>query len=239
MTDAELVAAIKRFQSEIELTANHRYRVRINGAWQWAEGTTTVIKNLSKGDALVDWAARLAAASGDPRAHTKVRDDASDKGTNLHAIFEREGRLMRGEPVGPMPPATEDELMALARGQKWARESEFRPLAEEFRVYHVGLNYAGTVDMLGYVRGQLVVLDWKTAAKPYPEHYLQSAAYRTALAVMVGIDPPAGHIVRFPRDGDTYSEWPVKVALDDTQRAFEALLYLHKWQRMVKKGEAA
>lgn len=234
MTDAVIVEAIRQAQSRIRLTGNHRYQHLVNDRWEYVLGTTSIIKTLAA-PALIDWAARLAAETGDPKAHQKVRDDTADKGHNLHSLIERECRQMMGETVAPIPASTEDELQALARWQKWARDVELKPLAVEFRVIDARLGYAGTIDFFGYICGARKVADWKSGNSVWPEHHLQNVAYRSALGAMLGIDPPAGHLVRVPRDGDRVTEKPGTSNVAGTMRAFEGLLNTYLWQRDIKR----
>lgn len=234
MSDADLVQGIRAMQDRIRLTGNHRYQILANGRWDYVLGTTSIIKTLAA-PALIDWAARLAAETGDPKAHQKVRDETAGQGQSLHSLIERECRMRMGEDVGPMPAATEDELQALARWQKWARDVDLRPLAVEFRVVDVVRGYAGTIDFFGYVRGVRKVADWKSGNAVYSEHHLQNVAYRCALGSMLGIDPPEGHLVRVPRDGDRVTEKPGTSNVAGTMRAFEGLLSTYLWQREIRK----
>lgn len=234
MSDEEIVDVIRAYQEKTRLTAGHRYQVLMNGTkWEYVPGTTTIIKTLAAPQ-LLDWAARLGAETGDPKAHIKARDEAAGKGTDLHALIERECRVMMGETL-PALTATEDELMALARWARWAKENEFRPLAVEFRVFSARPMYAGTVDVLGYVRGALVIGDWKSSARVYAEHHMQNAAYRHAFAQMTGMDAPGGCLVRVPRDGDLVAEKPGTTNVEGTMRAFEGLLATYLWQREIKR----
>ncbi len=239
MTDAAMVQAIAAQQSRIRLTGNHRYQIlRDDGRWDYVLGTTSVIKTMAA-PALIDWAARLAAETGDPKAHEKVRDDTANSGRNLHSLIERECRLLMGETMAEMPAATEDELQALERWRKWSRDAAFLPLAVEFFVADVARGYAGMIDFLGYVRGVLVVGDWKSGNRVYPEHHLQNVAYRSAFSAMLGVDVPAGHLVRVPRDGDRVTEKPGTNAVAATMRAFDGLLATYMWQRDIKKEMSA
>lgn len=231
-----LVEQIQRWQDKIRLTSGHRYQVLSgDGRWEFVLGTTTVIKQTLAAPQLLDWAARIAYEQNDPKAHIKVRDKAGDQGTSLHALIERECRLMMaGETVAPMPPATEEELMALARWKRWAKDVDFEPLAVEFRVYHAGLGYAGTVDVLGRAEGVLGIGDWKSG-RVFQDHHLQNVAYRAALAHMTGTDPLPGFLVRVPRDGDVVTHKPGTKNYEGTLRAFEGLIAANLWQREIRR----
>lgn len=237
MTDAELVAAIERAQERIRRNKAHRYQVLgPDGKWNYALGVSSIIDVMDK-PYLVGWAAGLAAETGDPKAHEKVKDSAGNVGKRLHAAIERECRLMMGAPAGEPLELAEDEAMALARWQRWAKDAEFRPLAVEFYVYHAGLNYAGTPDVLAYIRGRLVIGDWKTGGKRiYESHHLQSVSYRVAFADMLGINPPpGGHLVHVPRSGDRIAEGPATDSLVTSMLAFEGLRNTYLWQREIRR----
>lgn len=245
MTDTELVRRITEAQAAIRRNKAHRYQVYHNGQWHYTLGVTSILKMLDK-PYLVGWAARLAAESGDPKAHEKQRDDASDKGKSLHAAIERECRLMMGEPVGEGLALTEDESMALARWQQWARESEFRPLAVEFYIHHAEYDYAGQPDALGYVRPRrrdgsrgepiLAVLDWKSGGQRlYDTHHLQSVPYRVGLADMVSWEVPPGYLLHVPRNGDTLTEARATDNVDLSMRAFLGLKEAYLWKRAIER----
>lgn len=236
MTDSEIIAAIRGWQERIRRTRAHRYQVlEADGKWNYTLGVSSIVGVLDK-PYLVGWAAKLAAASGDPKAHEKARNSAADTGKLLHAAIERECRLMMGEQAGDPYALADDEAMALARWRHWALGAEFRPLAVEFYVYHSSLGYAGTPDVLGYVRGRLVIGDWKTGGKDiYESHHLQSVAYRCAFADMLNCDPPGGHLIHVPRDGDRIKEAKATDNLSVSMRAFSGLIDAYRWQREIGK----
>jgi len=245
MTDAEMVARLVAAQERIRRNKAHRYQVFDGQRWDYVVGVTSVTKMLDK-PYLLKWAADLAIATGDPKAHVTARDSAADMGKSIHSAIERECRLMMGETLGEAPALTENELMALTRWQKWARDSAFRPLAVEFYLHHKVHGYAGQPDALGYCRpllhdgkrgpSVLAIFDWKTGGKRlYDEHHLQSVPYRAAFADMVGCDVPAGYLVHVPRDGDRLSERRATDQVELTMEAFLGLKAAYVWQKAIDK----
>jgi hypothetical protein len=64
----------------------------------------------------------------------------------------------------------------------------------------------------------LVVMDWKTSNKLYPEYALQIAAYARAYEELFGQKIDEGLIVKFPKDGTRFEARRVK----DLNLAFDA-----------------
>lgn len=82
--------------------------------------------------------------------------------------------------------------------------------------------FAGTLDAIGKMKidgkDALVVMDWKTSNKLYPEYALQIAAYAKAYEELFGQKIDEGLIVKFPKDGSRFEAKRVK----DLNLAFDA-----------------
>ncbi len=62
----------------------------------------------------------------------------------------------------------------------WEKEVDLKPVDTEVTVWSDELRYAGTLDFVGYINGELCIADWKTSSGIYPENALQLSAYREA-----------------------------------------------------------
>jgi hypothetical protein len=170
---------------------------------------TGVLRRVSKGDGLVQWAANTAAEYYDAhlerwrageisreelsrsarRAWREKRSEAGDIGTRVHAYVEA---LLRGEE--PAPCEGDREARARQAVDEWLARNEIAPINLERRVYSYRYGYAGTCDFLGLVNGRLVVLDFKTGKSIYDDLWWQLAAYDLALREELGRDcAPAAH----------------------------------------------
>jgi hypothetical protein len=258
------------WQSRINLTANHRYQVlnATTGKWEYVPGVTgSLSKDKGAVENLKKWAAecvekealrrlefwRKAGATGDPNdvlagvweAYKRVSDDATSKGTTMHAHFERECRLRMGENP-PDIPITHEEQVVLDKFRRFADRVQLRPVAVEARVYCqpvFGAEYAGTLDLWAlsiYSPEFPEVWDYKGKDKIQTVHYadeaLQSAAYRKALVNMLRLPfSPGGRIVNYPRPGNDFDliDIPVLTPLEPTWTAFCAGLVIQNWRREV------
>jgi hypothetical protein len=244
VTDAELRAAIEAARSCVEFNEKtHRYwQLMPDGSKRPLMGVTSILKGLAK-PKLIGAAARLAAETGDPRAHEKAWGKKRDKGTDLHAVIERECRVMLGENVPEFAGMTDEQMIALARWKKWARDVEFRPILVEFRLIHRGLGYGGTSDCLGYVRGERSIIDWKGGESGiWADMHLQLTGYRLAVADMtdgqVDSEQLAGYIVNVPSNGAELSE-ERSPANPHAVDAFLGLINVCRWQRQCEREERA
>lgn len=97
-----------------------------------------------------------------------------DRGTAVHKATEYEERRTLDERN------LDSQISPYLKGYR-AWKVDVRPvvLAVEKRVYHPGLEYAGTIDRIVEVCGVKGVVDVKTGHK-YPWHQIQTAAYAMA-----------------------------------------------------------
>lgn len=112
--------------------------------------------------------------------------------------------------------------------RKFLAEHEVRWVGIEERLYHPTCKYAGTADRIGYVDGELGVLDIKTSYRLHPEVGPQLAGYQEAANVMR--TEPLTHrwALRLGRDG-TYEFRRYESEMDWS--AFLACLQIYLWKR--------
>jgi hypothetical protein len=131
----------------------------------------------------VDWEEELAIAR---KAHTTKKEAAADIGSAVHQYAQdclRAGKLVE-------LPDNKDVAAACDAFQKWYVLSKIEPIAIERMVMSSALGYAGRCDFFGKIDGELGVLDFKTSAGIYPEHWIQLAAYEVALQEELQLDQP-------------------------------------------------
>lgn len=218
--------------------ATHRYKLH----GKWIPGVTTLIKGGLPAPALMYWSARTVAewvadneaaleqmrtqmGRGPLVAALKEvpwqkRDEASAKGTEVHALGEK---LAHGEEVD-----VPEHIAGYVAGYvRWLDAAQPEVLHTECRVYSEQWWYAGTFDLLARLYGQTWLLDLKTSRGIYGEAALQLAAYSHAEQLVVGDDDP----VPMPRidrlgvlhvqDGET-TLYP----LTDTEAAWKDFLHV-------------
>jgi hypothetical protein len=157
---------------------------------------TTILKVIDKSGPLVGWAKRETAAcavrnldmlvrmrdaGGDAAAASWLkgipdfqRDTAADVGSRIHLLAEQINR-------GIEPAVSTDEAPFIASYRQFLADFSPRFLAIEEMVCtlrHGG--WAGTLDGIAVIGGEIWMLDLKTGAGLYPETGLQLAAYASA-----------------------------------------------------------
>lgn len=164
--------------------------------------TTIVSANKNKNPALINWKAN----NDNWRA---ILDYTAVRGTMVHIQA-----AIRMQKLGAMTNATQEiisaeEIKRVVRGlegkttrdfldevsigknffTKFLAEHEIEPVFSEQVVWSEVHKYAGQVDQVMYIDGQLTIVDIKTAARVYPDSYgPQLAAYAHALAERTGED---------------------------------------------------
>lgn len=134
------------------------------------------------------------------KAHKKESEKATEIGSQAHKLIEHTLRKALGQPVGPEPRVGKEALWAFMAFEDWARAHDVQPLRVEETVWSRTHGYAGTMDLLARVDGQIALVDFKTSKAVYAESHLQNAAYQVALAEMGHEDAEVGYIVRIPKN---------------------------------------
>lgn len=180
--------------------------------------------------ALTAFDAAFRAAAGRERANQKQKREAGELGTDVHALIEWHLRGRMGD-HRPRPEVREEAEFIYAGFEVWAKGVDLQPLVLECYVAHGDEGYGGTIDLLALVEGVATVVDWKSGKKGriYPEHLMQSIAYRQAVAWMTGCELPKGLLVTLPRDGGAITPHAVKDDPDALWAAFKACKTLHAW----------
>lgn len=120
-----------------------------------------------------------------------LKESAGDRGSRVHHAIER---LARGETVNmgdsfsaggddPKELSLEEYEAVMAFG-RWANEAKPKFIETELLALSKEYGYAGTVDAIAEIDGQLYILDWKTSKAVYPSHEIQVSAYKQALTEM-------------------------------------------------------
>ncbi|HEU4619509.1 MAG TPA: hypothetical protein VFV10_15840, partial [Gammaproteobacteria bacterium] len=166
-------------------------------------GTTTITDRFGDKSALILWAHKQGLAAGilhhveNPLSHVtlqnveagkelcatiarrtlnEARDQAADAGTIVHQWI-RDFTADREQTTFAYSP---DELVAQAERsfaafREWAERVQLEIVATEIPLVHSTLGYGGTLDAIGLVSGRLLLLDWKSGNRTYPEHLVQQA----------------------------------------------------------------
>lgn len=154
--------------------AGERFYGRVvNGNVWWYPSVTKIIKATSPTPpGLMQWYAK----HGFEEAN-KLRDDAAERGTEMHVLFER---YMAGGFVD-MTSLSEFHAKALMSFDQWYRDYEVEPLAVEVLLHSDTYGFAGTADLVCRVKGGKVILvDFKSGSSVYDDYAVQLEMYRLA-----------------------------------------------------------
>jgi hypothetical protein len=89
-------------------------------------------------------------------------------------------------------------------------------------VYSREHDYAGTLDVVGEVDGQLAVVDWKTSKAVYDEMRLQAAAYAQAWAEMYDLRVPDRWVIRLDKETGEFE--PIRFPRETFRRDLHGFL---------------
>jgi hypothetical protein len=135
-------------------------------------------------------------------------------------------------------PVNEQTRKAVRAASAWIAE-HFKPVSMEHRLYSREHDYAGTLDVVGEVDGQLAVVDWKTSKTIYDEMQLQAAAYAQAWAEMFDLRVPDRWVIRLDKETGEFE--PVKFPRETFRRdlsGFLAAKALHLTLNVMKTPKA-
>lgn len=136
---------------------------------------------------------------GKVKAHKRASAKACEIGSQVHAAIELQHRKALGQAVGPEPKLSDEAMWAFMAWQDWALAGGIKPVFIEQTIWSPTHAYAGTMDLLAWVNGQLTLVDYKTSKGIYPEYKLQVAAYIRAMNEMGHGPITRGAIVRLPK----------------------------------------
>ena len=110
-------------------------------------------------------------------AHTRIRDEAGGRGTDVHEAAEHDADL------SDVP---ERAKAAYISYRQWVEDYQPVILAKEFQVFDAAEGYGGSGDLIARVNGSVFLIDLKSSRSIHNDTRLQLAAYRYAQDCIVG-----------------------------------------------------
>jgi hypothetical protein len=152
-----------------------------------APSVTTVIgENLGwNKQPLMNWAKRQTMIGNDVDA---VLKDAGETGTLLHLLIEAHQRGFDVDTRDFTANQEEAALKCFTGYLNWANKVKFKPLASEVVLVDHEQRVAGTVDCIGTIGEDLILIDWKTSRYLYKEHKIQVAQYVNMMEKTSGVE---------------------------------------------------
>jgi hypothetical protein len=154
---------------------------------------TGILGLLSKGDALIQWACNLCVKENNPIAWKQMRDNTADIGSVLHHLIEtfinmhikETGKLI--DYINYIKTLDSNIRQMFWQFYIWQHYNVKQYLASEQFVCDRELCYAGTLDFIYEgIDNKIYCVDLKTSNMIYPEHEIQTVAYKTARESMSG-----------------------------------------------------
>jgi hypothetical protein len=176
--------------------------------------------------------------------YNKVKKEAADIGSLSHRVLEQVLKHRAGMAPAPTLPLRADSLLApgltadmvdkanncVKAGIEFFDKHEIEVVQAEAPRWSPTYGYIGTGDLIAKLNGVLSVLDFKTGKRPYPEYFLQTAAYQHAYQEeFPGQAIQARWIVNVGRDGELQTESRTNESFESDFRAFLALLRVYRW----------
>lgn len=120
-----------------------------------------------------------------------IKSAAGDKGSKVHAAIEAwlkgeleigfETKLMNPN-SGQLEEMTIEEYEAIGSFIDWYDAVKPEIISTEMTVVNEKEGYAGTVDCVAMIDGEMYIIDFKTSQAVWPEYELQVSAYKNAIA---------------------------------------------------------
>ena len=199
--------------------------------WLKRQGGLAAIRNLDALPSMVATSGEDATTKFLAAAADKLRDDAGDRGTRIHACADK---MWTRQPFTADP----DILVDVEHLRDWANHRKPKVIASEFMVISETHRYGATGDLLietdlrewGKPNERATILiDVKTSKAAYAETALQLAAIRWADHGEAPVETATHYGVLHVRPGGT-----VLIPYDVTEREFAAFLAcanLYYWDR--------
>lgn len=172
-----------------------------------APGTTTIIGRFKDSGGLLRWAFKQG-----KEGKAKLYDEsekAADIGTCAHGMVELSICGKSASEIDDYVKATlaDPEMQlkaysAFGAYESWAKNFKVKIIEQELQLVSERHRYGGTLDAMGLIDNQLVLLDWKTSNSVYSDYLIQLAAYRNLWEENFPDKPITGgfHLLRFAKE---------------------------------------
>lgn len=170
---------------------------------------------------------------GNDKAKEKL-EKAGERGTAIHNACEE---LLRGVEIDLTQFPLDSDKKCLVAFKNWC--AEYQPeIVEIEKVLASELGYAGTLDILCKIKGDLTIVDIKTSSAVYDEHILQITAYQCALFEMTGELANRMILHLNPRTKIGYSVWEEKdMEIADNPVKIKDFMTVYSMYKMLNGGK--
>lgn len=203
--------------SRFDIGGQHWYQLvdTVRQTRQWLDSVTKYTGHYPKGQGFYFWLAK----QGHIGRANKVRDDAADKGNNIHAAFE----LLAHGKTPDMRDFTDEEQPHVAGLRNWFEDFDPTIQGIEEIVFSLRNRVAGTLDLRCIIKGMPCVADVKSGNGLYRSHTVQVNEYGV-MSNGLGRDVEMAGLIRTGADTPRKYEWQCWPLCQKTHEVFEALL---------------
>lgn len=167
--------------NRIEFLDNRFYR---SPSGVMVPSVTTLLDAWPKGAAYFEWLKKHGENAD------KIFTDAGERGSTVHELTERLDRGAEISAAGEDGPRYQMLEWAMVERYVDFRKRHSPAIIEiELELVSEDLGYAGTLDRIMEIDGELWLVDLKTSASVYDHFHLQTAAYLSLYAELRKIDP--------------------------------------------------
>lgn len=114
-----------------------------------------------------------------------IKNDAAGRGSKVHNAIESifKGEEVRIDSKFKNPQTEQEEELTLEEVDSilsflaWFEEEKPEVICYEINVFSDKYNYAGTIDLVCRIKGELWVIDFKTSQHIWPSHKIQVSSY--------------------------------------------------------------
>lgn len=183
----------KRGVMQVTLTDERWYTLPIkdeqtgNPTYRYVPSVSWICSHYPKGKAFWVW---LASKGWDESQ--ALKQQAGEKGSKIHSAVEmliagqelkHNDQLMNPQ-TGLMEELTVEEWEAILSFGLWVKETKPKFILNEVTVISEQYGFAGTVDAVIEIDGQIYIVDFKSGQYIWPEYEIQVSAYKQALSEM-------------------------------------------------------
>lgn len=206
-------------------------------------GTTTVIGNFKDGTPLYHYYYKRGRAGLAMYEHSEA---AAEIGTVAHAMVEMDAQgkdpIAIATHLKTALPDLEMQSKAMSAFNaylSWKKNFGVQIIEQEIQLVSEKHRYGGTIDAIGIVGNQLVLLDWKTSSGIYEDYLVQLAAYAMLWEENRPQAPITGgfHLLRFSKEHGDF-EHRYFAELETAKRQFLLFREAYENRKELKKRAA-
>lgn len=173
-------------EKRVDIFNERFYRRDIDGSTKWYRNVTTILGIISKGYQFDEW------LKNNGHNTEIILDRAGRFGTMFHGMVET---FLKGGTVNYYDYNGLGEQVSTSLWERFSlwhdfwvelnaeHEVTYKPEGIEYIVYNDQYEYAGTVDFICRIDGELQIFDWKTSNNIYNSYHQQMIAYMNPLGI--------------------------------------------------------